>query len=169
MRRLVTVAAATAAAAALAVPASGARASFDGNACGLLGKAALKSASLTGASCKEYPSHSGTVGALGALTAYSGVYKNTRVRGTHELLLIVVRASNPSAVMAYLRQNKTIFLRQLGVNGVSTRSTAGAAERWFLAGGSYGVYAGLVDRRASKRTVTKALSSIEASVKAGLS
>lgn len=169
MRTLVTIAVLAAVTASLALPASGARSSFDGNACGLLGNSQFKAAGLVGASCKEFPTKSGSFPALGTLTASAGLFRNTRVRGTHQLLLVVVKASDPSAVLAYLRQNKNTFLHTLGVAGVSTERTTRAAERWFLAGSSYGAYEGLVDSKAPKRTITKALASIEAAVKAGVS
>ena len=169
MRTLVTIAALAAVAASLGLPALAARATFDGNACGLLGTSEMKAARLVGAACRELPTKSGTWGALGTLTASVGVFHNTRIRGTHQLILIVVKASNPGAVLAYLRQNKDTFLHTLGVAGISSRSASGAGERWFLAGSSYGAYAGLVDGTAKKRTVVKALASIEAAVKSGVS
>ena len=169
MRTLVTIAAVAALAASLVLPASAARATFDGNACGLLGDSQFKASGLVGSSCKELPTKSGTWGSLGTLTAFAALYRNTRIRGTHQLLLIVVKASDPSAVLAYLRQNKDTLLRTLGVAGITGRSVKGSGERWFLAGGSYGVYAGLVDSTAKKRAVVKALASIEAGVKAAVS
>lgn len=156
---------------AIAVPFAGARADgFDGNVCGLLGTSALKAANLP-ATCKELPSRSSSVGALGTLTFSGALYGKPITRAhqkVHVAFVGVIKASNPSAVLAYLRQNKQLFLHQLGVSGFTQSVGASFGERWFLAGGSYGCYLSLGDQGASRRHVTRALNAMQAAVKAGI-
>ena len=140
-----------------------ARTTFAGNVCGLVGTKQLKAGRVP-SSCKNHAIGSRAYGSLGTLTAWVGLYGS----GAHSLVVVVIKASNPSAVLAYLKAHEDTVLRQLAVKGVSSHSGVGRGERWFLAGGSYGVYAGLSDVGASKRVITKALSSIEAAVKSGI-
>lgn len=167
---LIASAGALAAAAALAVPTAGARAAFDGNACGTLSTGQLKAVGVGGKACHALPTKTASIGALGSLTGsvayWGGIVPPRPGMKQHFLFVAVFKASNPGAVIAYLKNNKTYFLHQLGMTGSQTSATAGAGGRWFLAGGPYGCYVALTDQGTSKAQLKGLLNELEAAVKA---